>query len=118
VALRDGEAEHVGQRARVSVGDGARQPGDLWRQHRLGRDDPFQVAEPALMLAALDPVEDEAVGELAREPDPHPDAGLGLCFEPFRYEVVEGPVQVRERHVDGDPGDGPIGGRSESFSIF
>ena len=78
VALRDREAEHVGQRARVPVGDGARQSGDLRGQHLLGRDDPLQVAEPALVLAAVDPVKDEAIGELAGEPDPDPDAGPGL----------------------------------------
>ena len=118
VALRDREAEHVGQRPRVPVGDGAREPGDLRGEHLLGRDDPLQVAEPALVLAAVHPVEDVAVGELAGEPDPDPDAGPGQRRQPFRDQVVEGAVQMGERQVHGDPRDRPIRRGLESFRVF
>jgi alkanesulfonate monooxygenase SsuD/methylene tetrahydromethanopterin reductase-like flavin-dependent oxidoreductase (luciferase family) len=41
---RDGQPQHVRERAAVAVGDGTGQPGDLGRQHRLGRDDALQEA--------------------------------------------------------------------------
>ncbi len=118
VPLRDRQPQHVGERAGVPVGDGAGQPGDFRRQHRLGRDHSLEVAEPALMLTRLGPVEDEAVCELPGESDtdPHPRARHGV--EPLRHQVVEGPVQMGEGDVHGDPGDRIAVGRVQRLGGF
>ena len=105
VAGRDGQPEHVGQRARVPVRHRAGQVEDLRSEHGLGRDHPFQAGEPALVLAGLGPVQQVAVDELASEPDPDPAAGHGGLVHAGRDQVVEGPVEVGERDVDRHPGD-------------
>ena len=109
VALRYGQPEHVREGARVAVGDGAGQAGDLLGQHLLGGYHSLQVAEAALVLAVGGPLDEEAVGQLAREPDPDPDARPRLVREPFRHEVVKRAVEVRKRQVHRDPGDGMVG---------
>ena len=77
VALRYREPQHVREGARVAVGDGAGQAGDLPGEHLLGGYHPLQVAEAALVLAVGGPLDEEAVGQLAREPHPDPDARAG-----------------------------------------
>ena len=59
-----------------------------------------------LVLAALGPLEQEAVHQPPGEAHPHADARLGRCVEVGGHGVVEGPVEVRQRDVDGDAGDG------------
>jgi hypothetical protein len=108
VPLRDREAQHVGERPRVPVRDGPRQPGDLGCQHLLGGHHPFQVAEPSLVLAGARALQDEAVGQLSGEPDPYPHPGERLGGEPLWNQVVERPVQVGERDVHRDAGDRAI----------
>ncbi len=103
VALRYGEPEHVREGARVAVGDGAGQAGDFLGEHLLGGYHPLQVAEAALVLAVGGPLDEEAVGQLAREPDPDPDARPRLVGEPLGDEVVKRAVEVRERQVHRDP---------------
>ena len=102
---RDGQPEHVGQRARVPVGHRAGQVEDLGREHRLRRDHPLQPGQPTLVLAGLDPVQQVAVNQLPGEPDPDPAAGHGRLVHAGRDQVVEGPVEVSERDVDRHPGD-------------
>ena len=108
---RHGEAEHVGEGAGVPVGDRPGQLGDLRLQHRLGRDHPLQEGQPALVLGVGPPVQHEAVDQLPGEADPHPAAGHRRVGQLRRHQVVERPVQVRQRHVDGDAGDRQLGGR-------
>lgn len=72
VAGRDGQAQHVGHGPGVVVGHDTGQRGDLRGEHGLGGDDPLQAGQLALVLGALHPFQQEAVDELAREPDPDP----------------------------------------------
>ena len=58
------------------------------------------------MLAALDPLDDEAVDEPAGEPQLDPAAGDRRGVELLGDEVVEEPIQVRQARVDHDPRDG------------
>jgi hypothetical protein len=111
VAGRYGQPQDIGERARVPVGHRAGQARDLRRQNGLGRDHPLQERQPARVLAGGLPAEQVPTGELAGEAHPHPAARAGGVSYPLGYQVVEGPVQVRERDVDRDPGDGqPFGG--------
>ncbi len=57
------------------------------------------------MLADGDPVQQVTAHELPGEADPNPAAGNSRFRQPFRHQVVEGPVQVRQRDIHQDPGD-------------
>ena len=106
VPRRDGQPEHVGQRARVPVGDRPGQVEDLRGEDGFGRDHPLQPGQPALVLAGLCTFQQVAVDELAGEPDPDPAARHGLGVQPGRDEVIEGTVEVSQGNVHGHPGDG------------
>jgi hypothetical protein len=54
------------------------------------------------VLTRLDALEDEPVDVLPGEPDLHPRPGVNGVVHGGRDEVVERPVEVRERHVDQD----------------
>ncbi len=103
---RNGQPEHVGQRARVPVRHRPGQIEDLGREHRLRRSHPLQPGQFALMLARLGPFQQVAVDQLAGEPDSHPAARHGRLIHAGRDEVIEGAVEVSERDVHRDPGDG------------
>ena len=111
VPARDGQPQHVGAGAGVAGRDQAGEPGDGRGQHRLGADRPAQRRQPALVLAAVGPLQDEAVHVLAGEPDLDPGPGHHLLVQQGRHQVVEGPVEVREGHVDQHPGDRALGRR-------
>jgi hypothetical protein len=96
VSGRDGQAEDVGEGARVAVGDLSGQGGDLWGEDRLGRGDALQVREAALVVALLDAFEEEAVHELSGEPDPYATARHRRRVQRRRHQVVEGPIQMRQ----------------------
>ena len=74
-------------------------------EHRLVAHDASHRREPAGVLCRVAALEDEPVDVLAREShlDPHPRPQQIL--QGGRHGVVERPVQVRQRHVDGDPHD-------------
>ena len=102
---RDGQPQHVGQRAAVPVGHRPGQLENAGGQHRLGRHHPLQERELALVLAGLGPLQQVTAGQPAREPHPDPAAWHRVLGERLRHQVVEGPVQVRQRHVHGHPRD-------------
>ncbi len=102
----DGQAEDVGEGARVAVGDLACQGGDLRGEDRLRRGHPLQEGEAAFVVALVDAFEQEAVHELSGEPNPTRQPGTALRVQRRRDEVVERAVQVRQRHVDGHPRHG------------
>ena len=106
VPRRDGQPEHVGERARVPVGHRPGQVEDLRGEHGLGRGHPLQPGQLALVLARLGAFQQVTVDQLAGEPDPDPAAGHGLGVQAGRDEVVEGTVEVGQRDVHGHPGDG------------
>ncbi len=111
VAGRHGQPEHVGPAAGVPLGDGGGERHDLGREDRLGAHDPPQRRQPAGVLGLGDPLDDVAVDVLAREPHLHPrprHRGVGVLG---RDEVVEGAVEVGQRHVDQHPRDRVDGGR-------
>ena len=82
-ACRGGTAkpEDVAERAGPAIGDRAAQPEDGRRQHRLGRDDLAQERQLALVVAGLDAVDDERIGEAPGEPDPDAAAGHDVGVE-------------------------------------
>jgi hypothetical protein len=104
VPRRDGQPEHVRHGAGVPVGHLPSQRGDLRSEHRFRRDDPLQGCEASLVLADCGPVQQVTAHELPGEPDPDPAAGHRRLRQPFRHEVVEGPVEMRQRHIDQHPG--------------
>ena len=106
---RDGQPQHVGQGARVAVGDLPGQGHDLRAEHRFRRDHPVQPGQAPAVRAGGHPVQQVPVDELAGEPDPDPAAGYRLAGQPFRDQVIERPVQVGQRDVDGHPGDRQLG---------
>ncbi len=57
------------------------------------------------MLGGGDPLEEPAVDELAAEADLDPHARLGRRVEVGGDEVVEGPVEVWQRHVGANARD-------------
>ena len=62
-------------------------------------------------LGGLDPLQDEAVDQPARQPHAHPDTGLRSRRQLLRDLVVEHAVQVRNRGEQGDAGHGQRLGR-------
>jgi hypothetical protein len=65
----------------------------------------------------------EPVDQRSGEPDPHPDTRPRLIGELFGDEVVERAIEVRLRHVHGDPGNrlvgrGPVGARFPGLPAF
>ncbi len=113
---RDGEAQDVGQGARVAVGDRPAQGQDGRREDRLRRDDPAQRGEPAGVVAGGDAVEHVAVDVLAGEPHPHADTRRHLRVEVRRDGVVERAVEVRRLDVDRDAGHGQRAGDAGGWS--
>ena len=104
VPRRHREPQDVPQGSGVAVGDGAAQRRDLGMQDRLRADQGQQRRQGAGVRAGRDPLEHDAVDLPAREA--HADAAAGLrCVKRRRHRVVEGPVQVCQATVDGDPGD-------------
>ena len=57
------------------------------------------------MLADARPVQQVPAGQLAREPDPDPAAGDGGLRQALRHQVVERPVEMRQRHIHQHAGD-------------
>jgi hypothetical protein len=100
VTTGDRQPKYVGDRARVTVGHGTGQPGDLRRQHGFGRDDAPEPGQPAFVLALLDAIEDEPGDVLPRERHRDPGTRDGHCRHRHGNHVVERTVQVRERDVD------------------
>ena len=103
-ARRHRQAEDVAHRPGVAVGDRAQQPGHLRGEHRLAGRHVGERQQLAGELGRPARLQDEPVDELAAEPDAHPAAGLHGVGELLRHAVVERPVQVRQGHVDDDPG--------------
>ncbi len=64
------------------------------------------------MLADRGPLKQVAADKLPGEPDPDPAAGHRGLRQPFRHQVVEGPVQMGQRHIDQDPGHRQLRRRS------
>jgi hypothetical protein len=60
--------------------------------------------QPAGEPGGVPELEDEPVDQLTAEPHAHPAAGLHGAGELLRHRVVERAVEVREGHVDDDPG--------------
>ncbi len=99
------QPEHVGAGAGVASGDGGGQRRDPGGEHRLGAHHPTQRHQPARVGALRHARQHEPVDVLPGEAhlDPRPRDGGGRHL--LRHQVVEGPVQVREGHVDEDLGD-------------
>ena len=105
------ESYDIGERARVTVGDGAHQPRDVGPQDHLGRDRTGETTELAGMLGLGQSFQHVTADLLAGEAYDHPGTRHGGLVHPLGYEVVEGPVEVRERYVDGDACDRPLRGQ-------
>ena len=110
VTRRHREAQDVGERPGVAVGDGPAEAGELGAQDRFRGDDLLQPPQAAGVLAGVLPREHEAVDQPAGEPHPHPRAGDRLVGELLGHLVVERPVEVREVDVHGHLGHRALGG--------
>jgi hypothetical protein len=105
VTRRDGEPQNVDHVAGVAVGHRAGQHRDLGAEHGF-RGDHFREEGELLPVVALGhPLGQEPVDLLTGEPHPHPRARHGDVVELLGHQIVEGPVEVRERHVDVHAGD-------------
>ena len=103
---RHGQPQHVGEGARVPVGDRPGQPGDLRGQHRLRRDHLLQVRQAAgvrrtssTRSSSQPSTSCPANRTRTRMPGTRRLGQLG------RHQVVERPVEVRQRHVHADARD-------------
>lgn len=118
-----GELKHVGEAARVPVGDGTAEGEQLRSEHRLRRDDVREGRESALVVRGGTPLDEEAVDESAAlaaaaahlppagaEPHPDPDAGPRVGVELLGDGVVEVLVEVERALVHQDAGDGKLPG--------
>ena len=97
VPRRHRQAQHVGPGARITGCDGVGETPDLVGQHRFAGDHLVQPAELPDVVGVGAAFEEETVDEPTVEPDPDPDAGLGLVGLIGRDEVVELAVEVRHR---------------------
>ena len=112
VAGRHRKAQDVAERARVPVGDVARELEDLRGEDRFRRHEPPQRAEPSGVLGGVAALEDPAVEVLAREAHLDPGPGHGPLGHRLWNGVLEGPVEVGEPGVDLDQRHGAVlGGR-------
>ena len=102
----DGEPQDVGAAAGVPLGDAAGEVGDGGAEHRLGADHAPQGCQPAGVVGLGRAGDDEAVDVLAGEADLDPGPGHGGLGHGGGHEVVEGPVEVGQGHVDQHPGHG------------
>jgi hypothetical protein len=57
------------------------------------------------MISGRDAIKDEPIAQTSREPYPHPSAWHRIPVLLGRHRIVEWPVQVAERNIDGHPGD-------------
>ena len=105
---RQGQAQDVGQRARAPVGDRARHRQQLGGRHLLRAHDGRELGQRARVVRGVGPLEQPAVDEPPGEAHPHPDARLRVLRHGLGHGVVEGPVEVRQPGVDGDPCDGLV----------
>ncbi len=105
MAGRDRQPQHVGQRAPVAVRDRPGKARDLGGEHGLGRHHPLQEGKAALMIAGICPPQQITADQPPGEPHPDPAARYGVQRQPLRNQVVEGPVEMRQRNVDGHPRD-------------
>ena len=87
------------------VGDCADQSRDLRSQYRLGRDDPLQGGQGAVVVAHRTALQHEAVPEPAGEAHPDPSSGNGVGILFGGHRVVERPIQMGQRQIDRDPRD-------------
>jgi hypothetical protein len=100
------EPEHIGEIARITIGDRTGQPQDLGIEDPLGRDHLLQVGQLACVVGRLGTGQHEPADLLPGEPHLDPDARLRRLVVSRGDQIVEGPVEMRERHVDTHPRDG------------
>jgi hypothetical protein len=104
VARRHGEPNDVDEAAGPPIGHGAAEPDGRLGQHGLP-DSALDVRELPAVIAALRALENESVDELASEAHPNPRPDGDVVGQRGGDQVVERPVQVRQRDVDHEPGD-------------
>ena len=92
---RDGQAQHVGQRAGLPAGHGAGQVQDVGVEHRQGADHAAQRGQAPRVLGGGAPFDEEAAVLLPGEAHLHAHPGARHRVEVLRHQVVEEAVQVR-----------------------
>src|SRR5690606_25083009 len=81
------------------------QSSDLGREDLFGGDDPIEPAELAGVIARRGAREQETVDETSGEADADADARAGVRVQVARDQVVELPVEVRNRQQRENPRD-------------
>src|SRR5690606_22590787 len=104
-----GEAQDVGQRAGVVVGEVATDPEEVGREHYLWRDHLEQWCQSPGVLRTRLATDQVAVDRPPGEPDPDPDPRSGDLVQLGRDGILKGPVQVRQVTVHDDLGHRVVG---------
>jgi hypothetical protein len=112
VPRRNRQPQHVGEGPPVPVRDRAGKTGDLRRQDGFTGDDPVKEGDSTLVVAFSQSLDKKASGKPTRKPDLNPASRLCLVSQALRDQVVEKPVQVRQRDIDRNPGDRQLDGRN------
>jgi hypothetical protein len=99
------QAHDIGECARVVICDLPDQPRNFGSKDRLTRDDLVERSQGSVMISGRDSIKDEPVAQTSREPYPHSSAWHRIFILPGRHCIVERPVQVAERNIDGHPGN-------------
>ncbi len=94
------QPQHVGHVAHPAVRHRSAQGCHLGRQDRLRAGHTYERGEPPGMVAGGPPLQDESVDQAAREAHAYPASGHRGAEHRVRDGIVEGPVEVRQRHVD------------------
>src|SRR3954453_7058228 len=102
---RDSEPHHVGERTGPSVRDMPDEPRNLIRQNWLRADNSVEKRQTSAVVTRLDPFKNKPVNKLAREPNPNPTTRNTVSRLRLLNEIVERPIQVRQRNVNSDPSD-------------
>jgi len=103
---RDGGTNNIRKCARVIIRHLAAQSDDLGGKYGLGAHDFGKALEASLMIRALQPLENPPVDESAGKSNPNPHTRLSGLRESLRHYIVKGPIQVWQRDVNHDPGNG------------
>lgn len=116
--------QHIGETARIPIGDGSCEPQQLGPEHGLGRHHLSQRGERPGVVGLGEPLNEKPVDQptaltppaphiaspgAEAHPDPHPR--LSGLVQLLGHRVVEVPVEMQHTLVDEHAPDGPLLGK-------
>jgi hypothetical protein len=108
---RHTKSKHIGEGSRPTISDRAEELGCFRRQNRIAAYAALKVGKLPVMAAISKSLQYPAVDQPSRESHPDPGPRLNGIGNVGRNEIVEGPVKMGQRRVNGHPGDGQRCGR-------